>query len=58
MRSYPVVVCFRLTDEQKGILADFLTTYAAKGVTRAQRFREALEGWSKDQIPACMSSEE
>jgi hypothetical protein len=54
MRSYPVVVCFRLTEEQKGILADFLATYGGKAGSRAQRFREALEGWSKDQVPACM----
>jgi hypothetical protein len=55
MRSYPIVVCLRLTEEQNGILADFLTQYSRKGVTRAARFREALEGWRKDQIPACMN---
>jgi hypothetical protein len=55
MESYPIVVCLRLTEEQNAILTDFLTQYSRKGVTRAARFREALEGWRKDQIPACMN---
>jgi hypothetical protein len=54
MRRYPVVVCFRVTEEQNDVLAQFLKIYSQHAGSRAQRFREALEAWDRDQLPASM----